>query len=103
MRKEGNGQPIRYRIDLSSEVAQQIQELADRAAAKGLLARFKPAFSQALHRLRTDPMNFGEGRYTLKNLGLRIRIAVARPVVIHFAVNENERFVLIQRVLLLES
>src|SRR4051812_21428505 len=98
-----NGQPIRYRVDESQKVRQEVKALGERAKQAGILDKFSAAFEYVVWRLETNPLGFGEPTHHLWNLGMVIHIGALDPVVVHFAIHEDKRFVLIQSVALLSA
>ncbi len=63
-------------------------------AGKG--EKFLAAYRHIVERLRTDPLIFGEGQYCLPTLELLIRQAVVSPIVVDYAVHEDQRLVFIR-------
>jgi hypothetical protein len=82
-----------YRVVLSEATRQQLLELQQRAVARGLGERILSAVKLVVARLQFDPLEFGEPRRELRALRLQERVAVVRPLVVLYAVDENRRLV----------
>jgi hypothetical protein len=87
--------PLRFQVILSKEIAAQVKGLLQEAADMDLRDAFINALQAIDARLKADPDVFGEPRYTLKNLGLQVRIAIILPCTVTYAVNMQARRVFI--------
>jgi hypothetical protein len=90
-----------YQVHHSAFIAQMFRDLQVQATQEERGREFLDAAKEALARLTTDPFEFGEPRYRLPVLHLQVRSAIIRPLVIHFAVHEEEPLVYIHFVKLL--
>ena len=86
---------LRYHVSVSKKVAAEAKGLGKETAEAGLSEAFIAALEQINARLKRDPDVFGEPRYTLKHLGLQVRIAIISPCVVNFAVNLQARTVFV--------
>jgi hypothetical protein len=59
------------------------------------------AFRQIVHRSQLDAFNTGEAAYRLPGLRMQVRTVVIRPLVVDFAVCEDQPLVFIKGVKLL--
>lgn len=87
--------PIAFQVNLSAEVANEIKALFQEASNAGLKEAFLESLRAVNERLKKDPDVFGEPRYTLKNLGIQVRIAILLPCVVTFGVNVASRKVFV--------
>lgn len=95
MSSPGNGQSTPYRVSMSHQTRAVLKQLHLQAAHAGTGHRFLAALRQILQRLRSDPLTFGEPYYRLPVLKLLIRQAVVSPLVVDYAVHEEQPVVLI--------
>jgi hypothetical protein len=101
MKSEGNGQPIRFDVHMSTAVANQFKELHRREADVGRGKLVLSAFRKILTRLQQDPLSFGEPLYRLPVLRLLVRQGAIRPLRVDYAVHEHYPLVFIRGVQLL--
>lgn len=90
-----------FRISSSARVNQQTRELAELAASLGKKQAFLAALREIVKRLRNDPFEFGECRYSLPNGKMRCHIGAIQPAAVQFAIHEESPNVIILKVLLL--
>jgi len=96
----GNGRRG-YQVHCSGAIAEalrRLQRLTPGATRKKAIAS---ALKQIVKRLQLDPLEFGEPYYRLPALRLQIRTCVVTPLVVHFAVSEEQPLVFIKAVRLL--
>ena len=84
---------IRFHVNASGAVAKEIKQLRRRADRRGQGPAFVVAFRRIVALLERRPMSVGEPLHTLDAMGLRIRVIVVAPLVIHYSVNEAHRIV----------
>jgi hypothetical protein len=54
-------------------------------------------------RLKHTPLEFGEQLYTLKATKIRVCIGCVRPLAVNFGVHEDNRFVLVGKIVLMTT
>lgn len=96
----GNGQP-RFSVRISGAVAATLKKLQRQAWRERRGEAFLTAFQAISARLIPDPMGFGEPLYHLPALRLQVRHGIMRPLMVYFAVHEDEPLVFIKGVTLL--
>lgn len=64
-------------------------------------ADFLDAFKDIVRRLETDPFDFAEPLFRLPNLKLRVRHGSVRPLVVDFAIHDDEAIVFVKGLKLL--
>jgi hypothetical protein len=97
MTSQGNGrQPVVYNVRLSEQNKQKLREHYLEAAQAGTGQRFLSALRRILDRLRTDPLTFGEPSYRLPALQLMVRQAVIAPIIVDYAVHDEQPIVFIR-------
>lgn len=62
----------------------------------GVGAAFVAAFRGIVERLRTDPLVFGEPSYRLPALQLQVRRGAISPLLVDYAVHEEQHLVFVQ-------
>jgi hypothetical protein len=95
---EGDGKPVSYLLDMSGQTALAIKQLKQLAEQLGMGSHVRTALKKIAHRLRTDPLNFGEMVKHLPNLRLLVHHAVVYPLVLRFAVHEEQPIVYLMSV-----
>jgi hypothetical protein len=96
----GNGQS-RYSVRVSGAVAADLKQLQRRAWHEGRGEAFLDAFRVIVDRLTHAPKEFGEPLYRLPALKLEVRHASRDPLVVYFAVHDEEPLVFVKVVRLL--
>lgn len=86
-----------YRVVFSEAVRQQLHDLHRRAAEKGLGDKVLAAARAIVARLESDPLEFGEQRYRLRGLQLRVRDGVYAPLVVRYGVRQKQRVVFVSK------
>ena len=103
MMPERNGRLALFKLSMSEAVAHQIKAVIEEATSLGLGAAARAALLRILARIRKDPLDVGELRNAHANLNLLVHVVVDLPVVVHFAINPDQKFVIIQKVFLAPS
>jgi hypothetical protein len=101
MTSQGNGQPIRYNVQLAGLTRELLRKLHGQQAKIGRGQQFVSAFRQIVLRLQREPLEFGEPLYRLPALRLLVRQGAISPLVVDYAVHEDNPLVFISRVALL--
>lgn len=96
MSNPGNGAGSFYRIVLSDRVTELLHTLHVGAMEAGFGVAFVAAFRNIVQRLRTDPLTFGEPHYRLPTLQLQVRQAGVHPLIVDYAVHEEQHLVFVQ-------
>ena len=96
MTTQGNGQPIRYQVQMSGQVIAAVKDMHLRAAQAGNGVRFVTAFRQIVSKLQEEPLIFGEPLYRLPALKLLVRQGVIAPLVVVYGVYEEKTLVFIR-------
>lgn len=90
-----------WEVHISRRVAQSLRKLQNQASREGRGDALLAAFQQVIDQLRSNPTVFGEPVYNLPALGMQVRSASVRPLVVHFAVCEDRPLVFIRATRLL--
>jgi hypothetical protein len=85
-----------YRVENSGLVMEQMREIIAEAKATGRVRQVQAAFQTIARALAFVPLDLGESRDDLSALRLSQRIAFVPPLVVHFAVSEQQRIVWIK-------
>src|SRR5438105_1019413 len=94
-----NGQPPgSYQISISGMVAAEVAALGERAKQEGWFEAYKVALLEIDRRLRADPMGFGELVDDLAALKLIVHVRLVPPLVVRFAIHQEERVVFLMAV-----
>lgn len=96
-----SGRP--YRVDCSVVMAVRFRKLQQEAKQRGNGDMFLSAMKEIGQRLQNDPLEAGEPLYRLPALRLRIRSIAVRPLVVDYAVSEDQPLVFIKGVRLLSD
>ena len=91
----------RYQVDCSGAIVRRLEQIQKQAKEEGRGEQVLDAIRHILHRLTHEAAEFGEPLYHLPTLHLQIRHAAKGPLVMHFAVHENQPHVFINGVALL--
>jgi len=83
-------------VVLSGQVRDQLKDLHRRAQDKGQGKRVVSAVKRILDHLRSEPLRFGEPRYTLHHLNVEMRHGAVEPVWVQYAVHKQRRIVFIR-------
>src|SRR5262249_48151802 len=87
-----------YKVSSSKRVNDAFRALHRRAWELGLEAKFLSAAKTIVARLCSDPLDFGEPRYTYRRAKAQVRIGSVSPLIVHYAVHEQERVVFIKEI-----
>jgi hypothetical protein len=101
MTSQGNGQPIRYKVDYSGNLKKTIKDLHHRAAEQGKGQQFVDALLIILERLSDDPHNVGEPLFHYHFLNSVFHHAIFPPLVVEFIINQNQHLVVLRALKLL--
>jgi hypothetical protein len=85
-----------YQVVLSGQVRDQLKNLHRRAQDKGQGKRVLSAVKRIFAHLRTQPLRFGEPRYTLHHLNVEMRHGAVEPVWVQYAVHKERRIVFVR-------
>lgn len=98
MSSQGNGQSgaPAYRVVLSRKDKSLLQKRHLEAIKAGTGERFLTAYRKIIERLRQAPLDFGEPLYRLPVLRLLVRQAMISPLVVDYAVHEEQPLVFIR-------
>jgi hypothetical protein len=96
MSSQGNGQDQPFLVTMSAMVRAVVCQLHEQEGQAGRGEAFLAALRQIIHRLRHDPLVFGEPLYRLPSLHLAIRQAIIAPLVVDYAVHEAQRLIIIR-------
>ena len=84
--------PARYRVVYSAFVEKRLEELADKAVARGDGAAFATALAEFRHRLAIYPQ-FGDPQIDLTAMPGVVYQGIIRPLSIRYGVFEDRRLV----------
>jgi hypothetical protein len=98
----GNG-ARRYDVHCSGAIAAAIRRVHRRAWRRGQGKAVTKAFRQIIRRLELDPLQLGEPAYRLPGLRMQVRTVIVRPLVVDFAICEDQPLVFIKGVKLLSE
>jgi hypothetical protein len=89
MSNSGNGQPRRYKVEMSGQTRTQLKQLHAQTRAAGKRKRFLAAVRQIVKGLQIEPLQLGEPLYRLPALHLIVCQAVVDFVVVDCAIHED--------------
>jgi hypothetical protein len=92
------GMDTPYTLSSSKRVNDAFRALYERACQLGLEEKFLSAARIIVDRLRSDPLEFGEARYRYRRVNAEVRIASIPPLVVHYAVHEQQRVVFMKEI-----
>ena len=101
MSAQENDPPIRYRLEISGNIKNEIRKLAKYAASIGQRQAYHQAWLAIEKRLVSEPLQFGECRYHMAKGKLRCHIGVIQPVAVEFAIYAEKHGVILLKVFLL--
>ena len=90
-----------WRLIHSQKTEDDFKRLCERARSEGRLTRILETMKRLAQRPKADPLNAGDPYNRLKHLGLRLYVIVDRPLVVHYAVDEQRHWVYLRRIDLL--
>ena len=88
-----------YRVILSAQVQAKLKELHRRARDKGYGAQVLSAVKRIVAALRTEPLQFGEPRFTLQHLSLEVRVGTVPPLLVTYGIHKERCIVFIRDIL----
>jgi len=97
MTSPGNGQR-RHRISMAAGVADVIKDLTRRAIEAGIEARVLAALKVIGQRLESEPARFGEALFHLEAARLQVRMGIENPLVVYYALHQDQPWVFVQRI-----
>jgi hypothetical protein len=92
-----------YQVTYPPAVLQELKRIGTGVGDTEERVRFTAALRVIKGRLRTDPEVFGEYKYPLPHLQLKVRTASVRPVFVKYAVHDERRWVLVLEFKVLEG
>jgi hypothetical protein len=84
-----------YRLDWMSQVPGQIRDLAAKASRHGRKQEFLDALADAVHRLKSDPLTWGDPERNTRKKGGAVCHGTLNSLIVQFAVYQIERAVII--------
>lgn len=96
MTSQGNGPPLVYKVRMSEQTKAKLKQHQQEAALAGIGEQFLSALRVIAERLRLDPLAFGEPQYRFPALRLLVCQAVVAPLVVYYAVHEDQPLVFIR-------
>lgn len=99
MPSEGNG--MAWHVAFAGTVGQDMKTFYEHAKAIGLGGAYIDAVKFALHRMRQNPLAFGELIEQKPNSQLIVHVRIVKPLLFEFAIHEETHNVLIQRIQLM--
>jgi hypothetical protein len=93
-----NGRPP-YELKQMPGVSQQIKELGKKAVAKGINKQYVEALKMIVASLRSDPTGWGDPEYRMHKPGAWMYHGTYSPLFVQYVVYENERVVLLRKVI----
>jgi hypothetical protein len=103
MTGENNGHPYLFKLDMSKTVAQEIKKVIQQAYLEGVGDEALRALKRVFDRVRIDPLQVGELFRYHEHLNLLVHVTVIHPIAVYFAIHPVNKFVVIQKVLLISS
>src|SRR5579871_4872258 len=92
-----------FQVHAYAVVLKRLRQLQRRATREGRGDLFLAALRQIHRQLQTNPTAFGEPLYRLPALGLEVRNASIRPLVVNFAVSAERALVFVKGARLLTA
>ncbi len=88
----------RYRVVYSERHRQAIHAGGIKAAQLGLGSAYLAAIKSIDHRLKTDPLGWGDPQNRLRHLRLTVYHGMRTPLHAYYAVDEKRRIVYVQEI-----
>ena len=82
---------MRYRIDASGRVTDQVRVLSFRAVRKGLIGDLTVALTTMANQLTTTPTSWGDPVSRLRMLNLVMYRRAEGPIIVYYAVDRVNR------------
>lgn len=89
------GESGSYRVDATPKVKQQIQELRKLAKHRGMVGNYVSALRKLVDALEQAPLDWGDPQYRTQQQGGLVCQGISNPLLVHYAVYEQEKSVLI--------
>src|SRR5947208_203704 len=86
---------MNYKVDRMPAVNLQMRDLADHARARRIHRAYADALREMLNELQTHPLEWGDPEYNMKHPGGIVCRGIAWPILVRYAVYENEKVVMI--------
>ena len=96
MSVQGNGQPVRFNVEMSVQTRDSLRQLHSQAQLAGTSKQFLAALRSIVDHLQKDPVGFGEPLYRLPAMKLIVRQGAVAPLVVDYAVHEELPLVFIR-------
>jgi hypothetical protein len=90
-----------YRVCYAERVKSQLRELWQTSSAAGIGDEVAKAIQTIESRLVMDPLTFGEASHHLGVLDLEVRRGAVAPLLVYYAVDEDQHIVYALRFMLL--
>ena len=87
-----------YKVGAYAGVKEQMRTLADLASLAGIRHSYLDALKQMARHLQDDPLAWGDPVYRSPQQGGIVYHALVGPIVVHYAVHESKKAVLIIRI-----
>src|SRR5262245_36904796 len=91
----GRGRPA-VRVSISQQELQKLQRWGEWARQQGALDDYLVALKTINFRLAFEPAEWGEPRYTLRELGLEVRLGTFKMLNVWYGVSEAQRVVFVK-------
>jgi hypothetical protein len=91
-----------YKVDRVPKVDEQLEQLAETATALDIRRIFFSSLGAMMDRLESDPQGFGDPLYRAKHKDGIVCHAMQSPLMVHYAVFEKEKTVIILDIMLLQ-
>lgn len=88
--------PGPYRVVMSEDLRQRFLAELAKALHADTAPVFRAAFRRIGERLRSDPLTFGEPKFRLPALKLQVRQGAVKPIIIYYAVHDEQPLVFIR-------
>jgi hypothetical protein len=92
-----------YRISTLGPIVQLLRDWAERAVKLGLREKFATNLRTVQQKLATEPLVWGEDRYTLPGRKARVRQGAAAWLHVTYSVDEQARVVFVTKVRLMPN
>jgi hypothetical protein len=96
-----NGKLPSFKVALLGPASEETKRILKDAQTAGTKQEIESALETITHRLRRDPLGFGELVREFKSMNLVEHVAVVRPLVVTFGINLQAGVVFISRIRLL--
>lgn len=93
---QSNGHAHRFTLSMSEAVKDHVRVLFQAASHRGIGEEFAAAYPRILERLQTAPRSFGEPEYTLYSMRLVVYKGALAPLVVSYAVHEDQPLVFVR-------